>query len=186
MVETRLKEIERLEKQERLLCRCFGRTPKGLQATPLPSQKVIVAFENYLEELEREKFERMETFCARKTAILELVSEIGVKPDLDFEKTVIEKDDSEFLVTDENMEKLVQLHESLKNKLMEYNEEIDAVREKIEKLWNFLDIDIQERDLFRSKCVGNAMDKLSNLKEELRRCEALRSKNIEVYFKHGF
>lgn len=124
----------------------------------------------------------MEKFCTIKTEILQLVAEIGVKPFLDIEKAVVERDDAEFLVTDSNMELLENFHESLKKQLTNYKEEIDVVSKKIEQLWNILETDIQERDAFRNKCVGNLIDKLNILKKELKKCEVLKRENIQVCF----
>lgn len=175
----RMKEIENLEKQERLLCECLGRTPKGLQECPLPSPKQLSTFENYLEELEREKLDRMETFRTKQSEIIELVAQIGIQPFLDFEKSIIEGD---FLLTDSNMELLEKFHKSLKKQLADYTEEIETISKRIEQLWNILEIDVGQRDEFRTVCVGNAIDRLNILKEELKKCEILKSENMQVCF----
>lgn len=176
----RIKEIDHLENCERHLCRNLGRTPKGLKSFPLPSQKHILAFETYLEELEREKFERREQFCSKKHEIIQLINELGVQPFMDFEKIVIEKEDDAFLVTDGNMEQLHEFHESLVKQLSESKEEMDGLSKRIEKLWNVLETDMQERDIFRKKCVGNVLERVAVLKEELKNCELLKCKNIQV------
>lgn len=176
----RIKTIEALENCEQQLCKNLGCTPKGLMCFPLPSQKLILSFENYLEDMEKEKFIRRERLCKKKEEIIQIVKKLGIQPFMDFEKTVIEGDDSMFLVTDDNMEKLEHLHQSLKQQLSDSEEEAENLSKKVEKLWNVLEVDEQERDLFRNKCVGTVFQKIALLKEELKRCDLLKCKNIQV------
>lgn len=180
MQAVRLSEVEKLTKREAGLCRSLGRTPKSLKTSPLPSQETMATFEQYLEEMEKDRFERFERFCMVKQNILAIINDVGIEPYMDFEKLIVENEDRAFLVTDSNMKQLDQYYESLLRQQAELKEQIETLRKEIESLWNVLEIDIKERELFRNQHKGHTVEILKILKAESMRCEELKRKNIQV------
>lgn len=158
----------------------LGKEPKILKDNPLPSFEEIEELQKHIEKLEAEKFTRLEKFLSVKEEILEVVSELNVKPSSKFEKNVFSVDDSVFLVTDENMEQLDLLHKILIKQQKNVKEEIAQLRNKIDNYWNLLEVDLKEREDFRQKYTGNSLDVLQVLQAEVKRCENLKKANIKV------
>lgn len=153
-----------------------------LQLSPLPTEDVIEKFKTHLEMLESEKFDRDEKYLKIKSSILDIVNIINYRPQLDFERTVLSHNDSLFLVTEENMERLEQFHTKLEMQYNKIKERIDILKDRLKRLWEILSEDIQKCNEFLEENVGVNYDTLRAYEDEVKRCEALKSANIEVYF----
>ncbi|XP_018568984.1 protein regulator of cytokinesis 1-like isoform X2 [Anoplophora glabripennis] len=181
LIEVRRCEQKKLHEKQLELCNMLGKEPKILMDNPLPSPEKLEEFQQHIEKLEAEKYNRLEKFCTVKEELLEIVSELNVEPSSQFEKKVFSSDDSVFLVTDENMKQLDLLHKNLTRQQKNVKEEIVHLRNKIDDYWNLLDIDLKEREDFRQKHIGNSLDVLRALQKEIKRCEELKKANIKVF-----
>lgn len=161
------------------LCNSLGREPRILKDNPLPSYDEVKEFKKYIEKLETEKYSRLKKFFSVKEDLLKIITEINIKPASQFEKSVFSHD-SEFLVTNENMEKLEFLHRRLIKQRNHIKEEITRLRNKINDYWNLLDVDRTEREVFQQKYVGDSLDVLHALQDETKRCENLKKANMKV------
>ncbi|XP_018574262.1 protein regulator of cytokinesis 1-like [Anoplophora glabripennis] len=174
-------EQKKLHEKQLELCNMLGKEPKILMDNPLPSTEKLEEFQQHVEKLEAEKYNRLEKFSTVKEELLEIVSELNVEPSSQFEKKVFSSDDSVFLVTDENMKQLDLLHKNLTRQQKNVKEEIVHLYNKIDDYWNLLDIDLKEREDFRQKHIGNSLDVLRALQKEIKRCEELKKANIKVF-----
>lgn len=174
-------QIKKLNKQEENLCNSLGNQLKPLPLQPLPSKDAIQKFKSYLDHLESKKFEREEVFLNLKAEIVLLAEELKYKPCLDFERIVVSSDDSSFLVTDTNMEKLNHFLTSLKQQYEDIKERSLILREKLGSLWELLNEDRLRRDLFLKQHKEINFKTLTALEEEVKRCEDLKKANIEVF-----
>ncbi|KAJ8928189.1 hypothetical protein NQ314_019252, partial [Rhamnusium bicolor] len=179
LIEVRVNELNKLRKKQLELCNNLGKEPKIIKDSPLPSSEEIEEFQKHIEKLESEKFNRLEKFISTKEELLDIIKELNIQPSSNFEKEVFASDDSAFTVTTENMKQLEQLHRSLHKQLKDVKEEIEQRRNKIDDLWNLLDVDLKEREAFRHKYIGNSVDVLEALRSEVKRCEELKKANIK-------
>nr|XP_023014432.1 protein regulator of cytokinesis 1-like [Leptinotarsa decemlineata] len=180
-VETRRRDLNKLRQKQLELCKSLGREPRVIDDNPLPSSDEILDFQNHIERLEQEKFDRFEKFCLMKEEISLMTRELNVSPSTEFEKNVLSQDDSKFMVTDENMKDLECFHKSIKRQLENVKEEISHLRSNVDHYWDLLEISLQERQEFRQKYTGNSVDVLDALRLEVRRCGDLKKANIKVF-----
>lgn len=174
------KELEALRDKQQRLCKHLGLEQKfTIQYPPFPTPAQLETIQKYIEELESEKFEREEKYCLLKHDITKLVEEIKYKPTSDFEQKVLSSDN--FLVTKENLKKLEFFLISLKEIKKATEEEISQLRGRTEDLWKMLDVDLMDRQEFRSHYTGNSIVTLEALRLEVKRCEEVRKANIKNF-----
>ncbi|XP_030764869.1 protein regulator of cytokinesis 1-like [Sitophilus oryzae] len=180
IINAKKKEIEVLNEKQIIYCKHLGKEPKyNLPCPPLPTPAQLEEFQKYIERLEHEKFEREEKYCILKEDIARIVKELKYKPNTDFECKVLSSDN--FTVTNENMNKLEFFCKSLKEIKASTEEEVSHLRMRVEDLWKMLEIDLFDRDEFRTHYVGNSLDTLEALRVEVKRCEEIRKANIKVF-----
>lgn len=181
MEEARLKEIHLLMEKQRDVCRQLGRVPKVFKESPLPSRSTIDEWQRYIEDLESEKFNRLEEFCETKMKIRKIVDKLRYVPSTDFERDVCSEDDSKFLVTDDNMKMLKEFLHSMQKLKKSVSEQVTMLRQKIDDLWNILDVGLLVREEFTKTHSEMSLYTLEALKEEVKRCEELKRANIRTF-----
>ncbi|CAG9763779.1 unnamed protein product [Ceutorhynchus assimilis] len=165
--------LENLNKKQIQLCKELDRKIQiDLKYPPLPTQAQF-------DKLEAEKFEREEKFVNLKHEITEIVDEIKYKPNSDFEREVLSSDD--MMLSNQNLKMLEFFAKCMKELKLSTEEEVSHLRTRIEDLWKMLDIELIDRDEFRSHYTGNSLDTLEALKIEVKRCEELRKANIKKF-----
>lgn len=180
IVNNKKKEINKLIEKQRRLCKYMEEEPKiVMQYPPLPTPAQLEAFQTYIDELESKKFQREEKYCSVKCDIVKLVEDLKYNPSDDFEKKIVMSDDFVFSV--DNMKKLDFFVNSLKEIKKTTEEEVFRLREKVEDLWKMLDVDLMDRDEFRSHYTGSSIDTLKALQHEVKRCEEVRKANIKTF-----
>lgn len=163
------------------MCKALGHELEEFKKSPLPSAQVLNDFKAYIEELEMEKANRHHKLREMKTKIIEIVQELKIIPSLEFERNILAADDEVFLVTDSNMKQLDEYLVSLVEQKKKMETDIENLRNRVEDVWKIIDEDMQTRDAFRQKHVGNSCDTLKALQDEVKRCEDLRKANIQVW-----
>ncbi|XP_018579665.1 protein regulator of cytokinesis 1-like [Anoplophora glabripennis] len=181
LIQVRRTELDKLRKKQSDLCLCLGIQPRILKDDPLPSCEEVAKFQDYIEKLETEKFNRLEKFCLIKEELLKITRELNIEPSSLFEKEVFSPDNTTFLVTDENMIKLDTLREMLIKEQKDVRAEIARSRIKVNEYWTLLDVDQIEREYFEQNYSGNSVDVLQALRTEIKRCKDLRRANIKVF-----
>ncbi|KAG5897209.1 hypothetical protein JTB14_022560 [Gonioctena quinquepunctata] len=161
-VEIRRKELIKFRQKQLELCKCLGREPKVVNDNPLPSSDEISDFQIHIEKLEQEKFERFEKFYVMKDEITSMMQELNVFASTEFQKNILSKDDSKFML------------ENVKG-------EISHLRASVDNYWNLLDVSLHERQEFRERYTGNSIEVLDALRIEIRRCADLKKANIKVF-----
>ncbi|CAG9763824.1 unnamed protein product [Ceutorhynchus assimilis] len=165
--------LENLNKKQIQLCKELDRKIQiDLKYPPLPTQAQF-------DKLEAEKFEREEKFVNLKHEITEIVDEIKYKPNSDFEREVLSSDD--MMLSNQNLKMLEFFAKCMKELKLSTEEEVSHLRTRIEDLWKMLDIELIDRDEFRSHYTGNSLDTLEALKIEVKRCEELRKAKIKKF-----
>ncbi|CAG9763810.1 unnamed protein product [Ceutorhynchus assimilis] len=148
--------LENLNKKQIQLCKELDRKIQiDLKYPPLPTQAQF-------DKLEAEKFEREEKFVNLKHEMTEIVDEIKYKPNSDFEREVLSSDD--MMLSNQNLKMLEFFAKCMKELKLSTEEEVSHLRTRIEDLWKMLDIELIDRDEFRSHYTENSLDTLEALK----------------------
>lgn len=179
VINAKKEELEVLNEKQRKLCKHLGQEPKiTLQYPPLPTPQQLEEFQKHIDQLDAKKFEREEQYCHLKDSIMEYVKELKYKPNSDFERKVLSSDTLQ--VTADNMKKLEIFAKCLKEIKKSTEEEISHLRSRIEDLWKILDVDLRDRDEFRTHYTGNSLETLDALRLEMKRCEEIGRANMKV------
>ncbi|CAG9763853.1 unnamed protein product [Ceutorhynchus assimilis] len=148
--------LENLNKKQIQLCKELDRKIQiDLKYTPLPTQAQF-------DKLEAEKFEREEKFVNLKHEITEIVDEIKYKPNSDFEREVLSSND--MMLSNQHLKMLEFFAKCMKELKLSTEEEVSHLRTRIEDLWKMLDIELIDRDEFRSHYTENSLNTLEALK----------------------
>lgn len=148
---------------------------------PIPTEEELNKLEEIFENMEMEKFQRTEKFLNIQSQIKSIINNLNLSPMPGFERDVVTMKDPSKMLTEIHLAELEAFYDRLVEKAEEVVHKISELRSKIENLWSYLDLDIQERDQLRSKFVGNSLDTLKALKDEVERCETLRKANIQTF-----
>nr|CAD7268201.1 unnamed protein product [Timema shepardi] len=93
-------------------------------------------------------------FLEMKEKIIAIIKEIQWVPSLDFEKMIVCENDSEFILSKENMSKLKKLLENLDAELEEAKNLRVELQDKLTLLWDRLHIEHNDRKKFLSRANG--------------------------------
>ncbi|XP_076259357.1 protein regulator of cytokinesis 1-like isoform X1 [Rhynchophorus ferrugineus] len=180
IINAKKKEIKILTDKQTKYCNYLGEEPKfNLPCPPLPTPQQMEEFQKYIDKLEHEKFEREERYCMLKEDIMKLVEDLRYKPNSDFEHRVLSSDN--ISVTNENMSKLELFSKNLVEVKRSTDDEVSHLRNKVEELWKMLEIDLVDRDEFRTHYTGSSLRTLDALRVEVKRCDEIRKANIKVF-----
>ncbi|XP_044260499.1 protein regulator of cytokinesis 1-like [Tribolium madens] len=181
LAQIRRRELSELSQKQVKLCASLGRAPRPLEESPLPLPSQLEDFRAYVEGLETEALEREEIFFQLKEKIVEIVTELDVCPNLEFEKDLLNLTNTQVMITDAEMAQLREFHDQLVTRLSSVKEEIGELRSKIDDLWKKLEIDMVERDIFLQNNTGHSLKTLDALKIELNRLEEMKKANLRNF-----
>ncbi|XP_008195217.1 protein regulator of cytokinesis 1 isoform X1 [Tribolium castaneum] len=181
LAQIRRREFSDLQEKELELCARLGRAPRLVPGVPLSLPPELEELEAYVEYLETEAMEREEVFFQLKEKIVEIVSELEMCPNLEFEKDILNLSNTQVRITDAEMEQLRQFHDQLVKRLADVTEEVEELRSRIDDLWKKLEVDLVERDDFRARHVGHSLKTLEALKDELNRLKAMKKAKLPSF-----
>ncbi|KAF6020195.1 PRC1 [Bugula neritina] len=179
--ESRLSDLKELKGIEQALCDIMHATPFYIQSGSVPTQEDLDKLRKHIDELAAEKIKRYETFLAQKEAIERILEDIGEEITTEFEQDVLLEDPQCFILSSSNMAKLNSLTQEFKAKQAARIKEMDGLKEKIESLWNRLDVIMEERRQFLEQIWDHSPASVATLKEELEKCEALKFEHLQDF-----
>ncbi|XP_076368864.1 protein regulator of cytokinesis 1-like isoform X1 [Tachypleus tridentatus] len=178
----RLKALKHLREAEQKLCTSLGMPPHVFQSgSVIPPKEALKELEQHIAMLKEEKEKRLAKFLALKKQVIKLMEELETTPNTQLEREIVCEVESSFVLSQENIKAVKELHEELHFRYKE-NETLGAdLREKLETIWNRLEVDKSDREIFMSMHHGFHPSTLRALQGELLRCEALKRQNIKNF-----
>ncbi|KAH8279037.1 hypothetical protein KR044_009230, partial [Drosophila immigrans] len=172
-------EICELLLQQEELCEELGEQPLPLLADPLPKAEEIGAFGQHLERLRAERTRRMEELFQLRTQIKADMKVLELYPHPADERLLSQANQC---LTPTMLEKLRVMRAEMGAQVVELQERIDEMRQKIEVLWERL----QEEDEVAMRRVRNASSEYNQrtyemLRAELERCQKLRKQHMKTF-----
>ncbi|XP_014218777.1 protein regulator of cytokinesis 1 [Copidosoma floridanum] len=171
--------IQELEKKEIELCKKMGTNPNGF-ARDFFSEEEIHKFENHLNSQESEMNRLSEVFEDTKRSILKMMEKLEIVPVNDFESLVCHNH-SNFIYTSNNMTKLRDLRERLKNQVKDAKMQVEEKTVTLIALWDYLDEPEEKRKAFLMKNSGYSIVTLNSYDTEIKRCREKISENVANY-----
>lgn len=177
--EERMEQLSSLLAKRDSLCDILDEKAKELKLeTNIPSEVEIMNLQTYVSDLNVIRNKRFNQFMTVKKAVVALAVELEMKAKTDLEKKVLDEPEKEFILSEKNLKKVVDLHQSLKAKIDENTQKKNKIVERLEYLWKQLDMsDDGVRILNKYPGISDRIiDELSF--KELSKYEALRKERM--------
>jgi len=176
--EDRMKEVIALKRDDEELCKRLCMDPFYISTSAVPTTEKFEGLKDHIAGLETEKFTRLEKFFVLKENILSLYEDLESEPVTEFEREVVCEDADIFVLSSSNMSDVANILTELEERL-KVNKKIvmDAV-EKLDNLYERLQLDMNDKFQFLNEFRGNAPSNIRKLHLEVARLEEIKKANI--------
>ncbi|XP_028257633.1 protein regulator of cytokinesis 1-like isoform X2 [Parambassis ranga] len=174
----RMQRLKALMDQDQDLCDILCSIPYGIAADSVPSLQQLETFGQHIANQNAEKAKRYAEFMDLKKQIIVCMGELDHTPETSFEKDVVCEDEESFCLSRDNITSLKLLLCQLEERKAENEAVCEAHREKIQQLWDRLQVPQEEREPFNEHMVTSRRRNLEALQAEVQRLEELKLLNI--------
>nr|XP_046251920.1 protein regulator of cytokinesis 1b isoform X2 [Scatophagus argus] len=174
----RMQQLKGLLEQDQDLCDILCSVPYGIAPDSVPSLEQLDHFQQHIASQSAEKVRRHAEFMDLKKQIILYMEELDHVPETSFEKDVVCEDEDSFCLSRENITSLKLLICQLEERKTENEAMCENHREKIQQLWDRLQVPQEDREAFNEHMVSSRKRNLEALQAEVRRLEELKLLNI--------
>ncbi|XP_067258087.1 protein regulator of cytokinesis 1b isoform X1 [Chanodichthys erythropterus] len=175
----RMQALKALTEQEQDLCDLLCSQPFSISANSVPSLEQLENFRQHISCLTAEKERRHNEFVTLKKKIILCMDDLDQLPETSFEKDVVCEDEESFCLSTENIDSLKVLLHQLESRKAECQRVCGSYREKIQELWERLQIPQEERDAVFEHMTLTKKRNMEALQAEVKRLEELKIKNMQ-------
>ncbi|XP_072236025.1 protein regulator of cytokinesis 1b isoform X2 [Leuresthes tenuis] len=173
----RMQQLKALLDQDQDLCDILCSIPYGIAPDSVPTLEQLDNFHQHIINQNAEKVKRYAEFMELKKQIILYMEELDHTPETSFEKDVCEDEDS-FCLSRDNITSLKLLLCQLEERKAENEAMCESHREKMQRLWDRLQVPQEERAMFNEHMVSSKKRNLEALQTEVQRLEELKLLNI--------
>ncbi|XP_062275648.1 protein regulator of cytokinesis 1b [Scomber scombrus] len=177
----RMQRLKTLLEQDQDLCDILCSMPYGIAPDSVPSLEQLENFQEHISNQNAEKAKRYAEFTDIKKQIILNMDVLDHLPETSFEKDVVCEDEDAFCLSRDNITSLKLLLCQLEERKAENEAMCEDHREKMQQLWNRLQVPQEERELFNEHMVTSRKRNLEALKAEVQRLEELKLMNIHNF-----
>lgn len=174
----RKEQICELLLEQEALCEELGEPPRALLADPLPTAEEIDNFRAHLLHLKDEKLERMNKVSILRKEIKNFLQILELKITTQHEDRLLNH--RQIKMNKETFDELKRMHVLYGSQVKELHDTIQAMRNKLESLWERLNTSPNTRNKFNRYNDFN-QHTYDVFYGELQRCETLKSQNIKLF-----
>ncbi|XP_018548473.1 protein regulator of cytokinesis 1b isoform X2 [Lates calcarifer] len=174
----RMQQLKALLEQDQDLCDILCSMPYGIAPDSVPSVEQLEDFRQHITNQNTEKAKRYAEFMDLKKQIILYMGELDHIPETSFEKDVVCEDEDSFCLSRDNITSLKLLVCQLEERKAENEMMCETHREKIQQLWDRLQVPQEEREVFNEHMVTSKKRNLEALQAEVQRLEELKLLNI--------
>ncbi|XP_063738693.1 protein regulator of cytokinesis 1b isoform X1 [Eleginops maclovinus] len=174
----RMQQLKVLLEQEQDLCDILCSEPYGISADSVPTLEQLESLSQHVVNQNAEKAKRYAEFADLKRQIIVYMAELDHTPETSFEKDVVCEEEDAFCLSRDNISSLKLLVCQLEERKVENEARCEANREKIQRLWDRLQVPQEEREAFNEHMVSSRKRNLEALRAEVQRLEELKLLNI--------
>jgi hypothetical protein len=182
--EERDDQLQKLLSKRNTLCDILDEEPKELKfETNIPSESEIVDLQSYVSSLTTTRNKRFNKFVSMRKAVADLAAEIQFEAKSDFEKKVLLESEKDFILSEANLKKVLDLHQSLQTKIDQNTEKRNKIVERLEYLWKQLDMADEGAEILKQYpgISDRIITKLSD--SELSKFEAMRKERMSDFIR---
>ncbi|XP_020313619.1 protein regulator of cytokinesis 1 isoform X1 [Oncorhynchus kisutch] len=174
----RLKELHRLQQQDKELCVELCVTPYYIPTGSMPSRTQLQELREHIQTLSEEKKSRAKVFSGLREDIRKLMEEMGHEPETSLEKESVGHDEDIFLLTHENIKALKLLLSQMEVKKESLTNTLAELKERSMCLWNRLDALEQNCSVFQESVQGTLSDQITQWQREVDRLTDLQKTRL--------
>ncbi|XP_024236669.1 protein regulator of cytokinesis 1 isoform X3 [Oncorhynchus tshawytscha] len=174
----RLKELHRLQQQDKELCVELCVTPYYIPTGSMPSRTQLQELREHIQTLSEEKKSRAKVFSGLREDIRKLMEEMGHEPETSLEKESVGHDEDIFLLTHENIKALKLLLSQMEVKKESLTNTLAELKERSMCLWNRLDALEQNCSVFQESVQGTLSDQITQWQGEVDRLTDLQKTRL--------
>ncbi|XP_034536503.1 protein regulator of cytokinesis 1b isoform X2 [Notolabrus celidotus] len=175
----RMQQLKVLLDQDQDLCDILCSMSFGIAPDSVPSLEQLENFRQHIANQTEEKVRRYAEFTDIKKQIILHMEELDHIPETSFEKDIVCEDEDSFCLSRDNITSLKLLLCQLEERKAENEARCESHREKIQKLWDRLQVPQEEREAFNDHMVSSRKRNLEALRAEVQRLEELKLLNIQ-------
>ncbi|KAI5088634.1 protein regulator of cytokinesis 1 [Silurus meridionalis] len=175
----RMQTLKTLVEQDQDLCDILCLEPFSISASEVPSLEQLERFGQHIAQLRAEKDQRHSKFVELKKKIILCMDDLDELPETSFEKDIVCEDEEAFCLSKDNIDSLKVLLHQLESRKAENERICGAYREKIQELWDRLQISQEDRDAIDEHMTTSKKRNMEALQTEVRRLEELKLQNIQ-------
>ncbi|XP_045564071.1 protein regulator of cytokinesis 1 isoform X6 [Salmo salar] len=170
----RMQQLKALTERDQDLCDTLCSDPYALDPNAVPSLEQLDGFRQHIASQTTEKERRHAEFVGIKRQIILCMDDLDQLPETSFEKDIVCEDQEAFCLSKDNIASLKLLLGELEERKAENQAVCEAHREKIQELWDRLQVPQEERELFSEHMVASKKKNLDALEAEGRRLMELK------------
>ncbi|XP_071257023.1 protein regulator of cytokinesis 1-like isoform X3 [Salvelinus alpinus] len=174
----RMQQLKALTERDQDLCDTLCSNPYVLDPNAVPSLEQLNSFHQHIASQTTEKERRHAEFVGIKRQIVLCMDDLDQLPETSFEKDIVCEDQEAFCLSKDNIASLKLLLGQLEERKAENQAVCEAHREKIQELWDRLQVPQEERELFSEHMVASKKKNLDALEAEGRRLMELKRLNM--------
>uniref|UniRef100_A0A8C7QPG6 Protein regulator of cytokinesis 1b n=1 Tax=Oncorhynchus mykiss TaxID=8022 RepID=A0A8C7QPG6_ONCMY len=175
----RMQQLKALTERDQGLSDTLCSDPYALDPNAVPSLEQLDGFRQHIASQTTEKERRRAEFVGIKRQIILCMDDLDQLPETSFEKDIICEDQEAFCLSKDNIASLKLLLGQLEERKAENQAVCEAHREKIQELWDRLQVPQEERELFSEHMVVSKKKNLDALEAEGRRLMELKQLNMQ-------
>ncbi|CAL8245895.1 unnamed protein product [Lota lota] len=174
----RMQQLNALMEQDQDLCDILCSIPYGINADSVPSLEQLENFRQHVSSQMAEKGRRNAEFVDIKRQIILCMDDLDQVPETSFERDIVCEDEEAFCLSRENITSLKLLLCQLEERRAQNEAMCEAHRERIQRLWDRLQVSQEEREAFSQHMVMSKKRNLDVLQAEAQRLEELKLLNM--------
>ncbi|XP_061671719.1 protein regulator of cytokinesis 1b isoform X2 [Syngnathoides biaculeatus] len=174
----RMQQLNNLLEQDQDLCDILCSIPYDISPESIPSEDQLESFHQHIANQNAVKRNRYTEFMGLKKQIIIYMNDLDHIPETSFERDVVCEDEDCFRLSQDNITALKLLLFELEQQKSENEAMCEALREKIQQLWDRLQVPQEEREPFNEHMVMSKKHNLTVLQTEINHLEELKLQNI--------
>ncbi|XP_061620766.1 protein regulator of cytokinesis 1b isoform X2 [Phyllopteryx taeniolatus] len=174
----RMQQLKTLLEQDQELCDILCSIPYPISPDSVPSKDQLESFHQHIANQNAVKKNRYAEFMGLKKQIILYMNDLDHIPETSFERDVVCEDEDSFCLSRENNTALKLLLSQLEQQNAENEAVCEALREKIQQLWDRLEVPQLEREPFNEHMVMSKKRNLTALQAGIKHLEKLKLQNI--------
>ncbi|KAF7490135.1 Protein regulator of cytokinesis 1 [Sarcoptes scabiei] len=181
----RMDKLERIESKLRKICQMLGSNYEPTTfATNIPNELELKSLALILKNQERTLQDRRLQYDSLKSIINKFRFELEFEPENDDEKMILESNKDEFIFSQDNMAKLISLHNILIQLYNDSKARIEKLTSTLIQLFNRLDVPDDERSAFFASVQGTYPKQEQIILDEIAKYEIIKKNSIEKIIKN--